>query len=313
LIDNRSASNYFSVFYLRRVCRILPLYLAVLAALYAFEAAGIYETDARLIPLGYYLTFTQNFWIVIRNWYLSLEQSWSLAVEEQFYLTLPLLIWLTPRRYLAPILFGLAVAAPALRIVLVLWSTHPDPAVHVMLPFRMDAFLLGALAALALRIEKSREWLAGNGAALYAAFFALLAVVVFMLAKGYGLRTTPLMAYGYSILAALYTAFLLLSLRQGPIQRLCRLAWLRQVGIWAYGLYLLHGDIPEFLLRAAGAHGRIENGYDWGMFVLSMGPVFGITALSWRYFESPLIAWGHRAKYEATPKTPVLLSMSATE
>jgi peptidoglycan/LPS O-acetylase OafA/YrhL len=121
-----------------------------------------------------------------------------------------------------------------------------------------------------------------------------------------------MMTGGYSILAALYVVFLLLALRDGPIQKLCRMSWLRQMGIWAYGLYLMHLIIPDFLLRTAGAHPQMLDGYDWSIFALSVLVVFMAAGLSWNYFEAPLIAWGHRTKGKATAKGPMLRSISPT-
>ena len=98
LFDARDATNYFKVFYMRRFYRILPLYgaicLSTVAIFYVHLSTHAWLFDRAKIPWYAYLTFGQNFWIVtfrtLGNWPLAV--TWSLAVEEQFYLTLPFVI-----------------------------------------------------------------------------------------------------------------------------------------------------------------------------------------------------------------------------
>src|SRR5439155_9971915 len=105
-------SNYFRVFYLRRACRILPLYFLMVALFLCFRAspmAVLPRFDWLLshpFPSLSYATFTQNILMGLRgdfgpHW---LSVSWSLAIEEQFYLFVPLLIYFVPRRALLLVL-----------------------------------------------------------------------------------------------------------------------------------------------------------------------------------------------------------------
>jgi peptidoglycan/LPS O-acetylase OafA/YrhL len=124
LLDHREAENYFRVFYIRRVCRIFPLYyahFALFVMLLAFGvglAPGLYWLfDTAGLPLWSYATFTQNIVMASRvvmgsDW---LAVTWSLAIEEQFYLVLPFIIRFTPPRALPWILGGLLLMAPVLR------------------------------------------------------------------------------------------------------------------------------------------------------------------------------------------------------
>src|SRR5271156_520252 len=107
LIDAKDARNYFRTFYMRRVFRILPIYfLLVLLYLLVWTAAtgpraSLVETLGRPMPWFLYFTFTQNFWLAHHSWDLVyLAATWSLAVEEQFYLILPAIIRILPRQSL---------------------------------------------------------------------------------------------------------------------------------------------------------------------------------------------------------------------
>jgi len=100
LLDAKDSPHYFTTFYIRRAYRILPLYFAVIGVAYSI---GHLSTDfgwlgadlaTMKIPWASYPTFTQNLWMAYLGTYgsFTLAATWSLAVEEQFYLTAPLLI-----------------------------------------------------------------------------------------------------------------------------------------------------------------------------------------------------------------------------
>src|ERR1044072_3335666 len=147
LLDNRTATNYFRVFYVRRFYRILPLYAVVLAAFYLLPL-GPWLKD-RAAPWWGYATLTQNFWMAQTGRFSPnfLNVTWSLAIEEQFYLTLPLIIRLTPPRRLPQIALACAVTAPLLRTALYLWHPYGAVAAYVLMPCRMDALMLGVFGA----------------------------------------------------------------------------------------------------------------------------------------------------------------------
>ena len=95
LLDHQKTSNYFRVFYLRRTCRIFPLYFLLLGAFVCLYRTPLAASDSfRWLfenphPIRSYATFTQNIFMATRgsfgpHW---LGITWSLAVEEQ--LTLP--------------------------------------------------------------------------------------------------------------------------------------------------------------------------------------------------------------------------------
>lgn len=123
LLDHRQTSNYFRVFYLRRACRILPLYFLMLGLFVCCRATRISTWPyfgwlfGQPFPMLSYATFTQNVLMGLRgdlgpHW---LGVTWSLAIEEQFYLFIPLLIYFLPRRALVLVLTAGILMAPVLR------------------------------------------------------------------------------------------------------------------------------------------------------------------------------------------------------
>src|SRR5262249_19675780 len=83
--------------------------------------------------------------------------TWTLAVEEQFYLLLPFIILWTPKRWFSPLILAGIVISPVLRVVITLCthapSTHTLPPIGaaVLLPCRWDLLFLGVLAAYVVR------------------------------------------------------------------------------------------------------------------------------------------------------------------
>ena len=102
LLDQRASPGYFKAFYARRFCRIFPVYFLWLGLFFALLALapGFTSSPAfrhlfdKPLPAWSYATFTQN--LVIARWETFgpdwLAITWSLAIEEQFYLLLPLMV-----------------------------------------------------------------------------------------------------------------------------------------------------------------------------------------------------------------------------
>src|SRR3977135_639591 len=100
----------------------------------------------------WYWTYLSNFSIGAHAAFRHgiLDISWSLAIEEQFYLTWPILVLLLSRRRLVPLCGVLFVLALAWRSVLIVAGVDPI-AVAVLTPGRLDALATGAFIALLVR------------------------------------------------------------------------------------------------------------------------------------------------------------------
>src|SRR5919199_1508083 len=157
LLEKKEAPNYFKAFYVRRICRIFPLYFLCLLVFLILlpvtlgwlfgDSIGMLAGDS--LPLWSYFTFTHNFAMAqLGGWgTLWLAHTWSLAVEEQFYLILPLLICSFSRERLPYLLVGLILAAPLWRAFLYNFHPYGGLASYVLLPCRADSLLVGVLCA----------------------------------------------------------------------------------------------------------------------------------------------------------------------
>lgn len=98
--EGRDGRPNLAAFYARRICRILPPFLVLVAIVWLLDRAGLVRLSAMSALQA--VTFTCNTSLPDCDWWVA--HSWSLAVEEQFYLVWPLLFILTPPQWRAGLL-----------------------------------------------------------------------------------------------------------------------------------------------------------------------------------------------------------------
>ena len=296
LLDAADSERYFVPFYLRRVHRILPLYAAVLAFVFLVPMLSRNRPDwlANSIPLRYYMGFLQNVWMAKNGSFGShaLGVTWSLAVEEQFYLTLPVTIRYITRSRLWWVVGGMITGAPVLRMLVSPFAGY------VLMPCRMDALGWGLAAALMTRDVKLWEIVCQRRKYVYLALAGTLLGVIGSLLSGFRPFTKSLFGLEYSLLALLYFMLLLSTLLNRQLEAVFSMRPLRYLGIIAYGLYLLHfpciSAVQAFAIRSyAGPSGWAKLGISLSGVVLAIV----LATMSWDYMEKPLIKRGHRYRY----------------
>jgi peptidoglycan/LPS O-acetylase OafA/YrhL len=319
LLDARGSSNYFKVFYVRRFYRIVPLYVVVLGACYILtvvvERRHASQFDWMLesrLPWFSYMLYVQNFWMTSfsRFGMPGLGATWSLAVEEQFYMTLPLLVWLFDRRRLRNFLIGLVIAAPVIRTVLRFVWPVKDTLPFVMMPCRADALLLGVLAAIAMRSPSNRTWVENHGRLILGAIFVLLGGCAVSIHVSPEPTSRLMQTVGYTWMALLYSLVLVyvLTNTSSLVSRVLRGVLLRSLGRIAYGVYLLHAFVlillSGWISPAHPIHSdwpALDSWFQLGVTFVALFLTVGLCWLSWKYFEKPLVQIGHRWKYEDDP------------
>jgi peptidoglycan/LPS O-acetylase OafA/YrhL len=253
------------------------------------------------IPWYAYLTFGQNFWMAKYDAMSSrqIDATWSLAIEEQFYLTLPLVIRLVREKFLPYVLAAGIVAAPLIRIALWIYfgPERGNVATYVLAPCRMDALLLGVIAAWLTRNQWdeviARKDLFVGAAIILGAGFA--AMIRFHIEPG----SLAMASFGYTWIALFYLSLLFLAVTGGWVARVFRLKLLGYLGVVAYGLYLFHQPVLGLVYALRGrTNAHIESRADIAVTAIAGLIVVAIARLSWRYFEQPMVKFGHRYKYE---------------
>jgi peptidoglycan/LPS O-acetylase OafA/YrhL len=283
LLDNRDSSTFFSTFYGRRALRILPLYFLSLAL---FLLLGFSAEDET--PLWSYLLLLQNFvWSATGSWGPDWTGiTWSLAVEEQFYLLLPLLIRFVPRRYVAAAFVSFAALGPLVRIVGVA-AGYDTLSIFLLSPARFDPLFMGVFAAWLVRNRASADFMERSRSTMN----WTLAVLASGMAALTLLRWEPITSikavFGYLLIASFYVA-LLLNVVTRPLPRsllkpALALSWF---GIRAYSLYLFHMPVLVLMRRVVAVPAAAE--------AVSLCLVLFGATLCWKYIEQPAMAFGRR-------------------
>ena len=289
-------------FWIRRARRLLPplavMLLVVTAAASLIEPAQ--EASLRLALLAA-ATYTSN-WLQILHHvsYFAaagppapLDHLWSLAIEEQFYLIWPVVIWLLLKRpngrALCARVAWLGAAASAV-VMAVQYSPGGDPsAVYYGTDTHASALLIGAALALARPLPVLAATPAVPGRRLDMAGVIGLAFLAW--ATGHFSGNDPAVYPAGLILAALSAAALIAAASgHGVIAAITSWRPLRWVGVRSYGIYLWHW--PVIALTAALA-GRASPA-PW-LWVVESGITIALATASWRFIETPIMRDGLRA------------------
>jgi peptidoglycan/LPS O-acetylase OafA/YrhL len=307
LLEARESPRYFSTFYIRRAYRIFPLYAVVTTVFlirhlpFHFIPGSLGNYSPLSVPWWSYATLTQNIWMVPLGWFglPAMAATWSLAVEEQFYLTIPWVISKLQRGALVYLLISVVIGAPLLRLILSHTLTHGNFACYVLMPCRADALCLGVLAALLIRNKRGWNLLRTQRAVLYAITAMFFAGVAFMTYKGYVAATEPpVNTAGYSWLALFYTCCLLIAVSSPSriVQGFLCQRWLMALGTIAYCSYLIHMPLIQAGRRLLELHFSKETAWLPGG-MLGIVATLVIAAVSWKFFEKPLLRRGHKYQY----------------
>ncbi|MGY2845180.1 peptidoglycan/LPS O-acetylase OafA/YrhL [Bradyrhizobium sp. USDA 4509] len=265
LLDGREHPGYFSSFYGRRAFRILPLYWLLLV----------------LAPpdhWGYYLFFAQAVpWL---QFGYPLQEpafiTWSLAIEEQFYLFLPVLIYWLPRQWLIRVLWIGVLLAPVWRWLLDA-GLH-DQSWEYLLPGRLDELFGGVLLACFMR-----------GYCRSRIIWAVLACLAPLCDVAYFVTVAPFPPLSVVALICCVAVWSGATTKRPVVLR--PLIWM---GRRCYALYLFHMFV----------YGMVINlGVPFSAFV-ALPIVCCAAEISWRMIEAPLIGYAKR-RFAGTGSSPL--------
>ncbi len=291
LVKSKGAPHYFRNFYARRALRIFPLYYVVIVM-------QLFVLRMQTLPAGEtlaYLAYFQNLWLAFAERPVakfSLSLTWSLAIEEQFYLVWPALVLLVSRRGLVVAGWVFVVGAISVRLLsLQAGMLHT----HFMTWCRLDALAAGALLAV---LPRPPVWF--GLVSLLAGASGLAAIQIL---TGEILQEAPVMQrYGLPSALALAVGILVLARHRGVFAAICRWAPLRSFGRFSYCIYLIHIPVITFAteqaraLRVTAVFGDVLLQRPALVYVfiaaftmVSLALAWGVGWLSWHLFEKRVL------------------------
>ena len=310
LLQTRERGAYFRTFYVRRALRIWPLYFLLLA--FAFGVMGrllpAMAFDSERYPWTIYALYLQNLWLPDFG-PAPLNVTWSLAIEEQFYLVWPLLVFFLRPGQLRVLLWACVLLSPVARYAALREGISPY-LVYTFPLFRLDGLALGGLLAVGVvdgqhTAERLERW--GQRLAAPALLTAFGLVTVFF-NRGHSIHMpealvgaggphfrTLLVAGVYTLWTAGFASLLgwVLTGRVRGLDAVLQWRPLRFMGEVSYGLYLFHALVfpvgayysrPVFhrLIPSSVVATTLSMLFEYAVLL-------ALTVVSWRFFERPLL------------------------
>ncbi|MBL0159486.1 MAG: acyltransferase [Bryobacterales bacterium] len=310
LLDTAQDPHYYRNFYARRSLRIFPLYYVFLILAFTIIPAAqtgvsYFATDFVKYaghPLWYFL-YAGNIREAITNLYPAyiLAPLWSLAIEEQFYITFPFLVARLRRETLWRALCAVVVFALLFRIMSVWLLPSLTRMPYVFTLARVDVISIGCLLAVAFRtgrIHVNARW-------PLVLIPVLLAAMVACFQLGWlDRRSVECKTLGYSLTAFLFGAIVLATILNNGSRGTAFLRWapLTYLGKICYGTYLLHLPSEVILNKLMESEGLDTLSESLWFVALKIVVAIVMASLSWWLFESRILHLKDRFTSQSHPQ-----------
>ena len=288
LLSQKKDQGYFKVFYIRRFLRILPpfYFILILIVLVFQQVRGDQVLATALFLANLYLPLASDPGSLPS--YAALSPYWSLALEEQFYLIWPLLIfYISPRRMLWACV-TLCVLAPLARTITLLAFANGDSfkAVHMLPINRVDLLAAGSLIALLRHLRFFDERVLSRiGAGLAGSSFTIIIALTVLRADFRASAGSIIFSsMGYSLVCAMMCGIILYlaNTTTGLTVKLLSTRPMIYLGTISYTMYLVHEGVIQLLLGYGIPKGGIS------LTIAAFAITFAVAAFSWHLIEKPI-------------------------
>lgn len=292
LLNARDKEGYFKKFYIRRTLRIFPIYYLVLLLC---TIALLFASSSELRVLPFYYLYIQTIPQIATEFRVVplLSHTWTLAIEEQFYLVWPAVVFLLRGKKLLVAIGVLMATALCLRFISLGFS-NPF-LIDGWIGVQVDALAAGALVAYAASHVSSRKvlqrWLSVAfvlGTLSLIAIVVLLGPAAFWTPKIWGRSWAgPLLI---SAMTSCFAGLVGLTAIGHPWTSWLKFQPLRRWGKISYGIYLYH---PFVLLFVSQLTARLYHGHNHlisiSFTLAKLGVTYLVAWISWQVIEKPIL------------------------
>ena len=298
LLRNRLSLRFFRTFYIRRFVRIVPNYYLLLLVFMLLRklpvvAENHFMSGGGEIPIWSYFAMVHNIFMANLNSLGNdaISVTWSIGIEEQFYILFPIILYFLNPRYIPHFLVLVIIMANLIRIGFERWIPP-----YVLLPCRMDAIAMGVGVAWIDQKVGVREVAVRKAKLL----FSLMIISVISCSYLY-FKYKDIGFVRNTIFALVFSILLIWSLsdRSKLLGEFLRNRYLMWIGTISYSLYLFHyiilGLFHEIFLNNQGV--IIRNMKD---VVLTISAFCLSIIFSWiiyKYIEAPCVRIGKKYEY----------------
>ncbi len=309
LVDFRQSRNLLPVFFARRALRILPPYILLIAVYWAiFLVFGPTSVANERVAPAWQQVIAQT--TLAWNWLIAIydqqiargfDVTWSVAIEEWFYILLPAVVLAVPPKRLALVLALIAIVSICARAAVHLIEPSWRYAPYVLLPFRLDGLCFGGLLALAYRSATATAALTRRLPQITAVAVCMLLSIPFVVAAVAPTLRSSMYLWGHVYLNVAF------ALGLAAVVLRSQVLWLRNpllvwFGLRSYSIYLFHPLILAATFGLAGREARYNAVVDAGLVLAAFGATLVVCAALFRTVERPALSFGHRRfQYVAGP------------
>lgn len=311
--QNHSIS--FRGFYIRRGLRLLPPLVVLIAVCLA--VAAVYPEPEGFAAKSKSILIALFYLANVLPVYHALFHTWSLGIEEQYYLLWPFLLFallrlkLDRRTVVLVLVAGVAIVAFHRAS---LWHGGANPVrLYTGLDTRADSLLVGAIigALISWNMVPRKPWLLSALKVITVVSLCGLAFLMIVLPS-----ISPFLYYGGYTLVALMVAGIITNLFFAPfafVVAALEMPWLRWFGRLSYGLYLWHFPVYrayDFLVPPLSVRSYTVSIFV--PFIIKFALAVAVATLSFYFIEKPALSLKKRFRATSASRTDIPVCLAST-